>query len=138
MTLEPEGEFGGAGAFSPNGQLFAAPGPDDTIRVWDVFSGAEIGTCAGHKQPVFSVAFSPDGRTLASSSDDSTVRLWNVATQQELLVDRRLGGSLTNILFSPDGSLLIGSGRGTGRPGGMHIYRAPLFTETDAVVHPLR
>jgi WD40 repeat protein len=131
-TIEHEAEFGGAGAFSPDGRLFAAPGQEDTIRLSDVFTGAAIGTFAGHKQPVFSVAFSPNGKTLASSSDDSTVRMWNVATQQELLVDRRLGGSLANLLFSPDGSLLIGSGRRAARPGSLHIYRVPLFSEIAA------
>ena len=133
-TIEPEAEFGGAGAFSPDGRLFAAPGQEDTIGLWNVPTGELIGTFGGHKQPVFSVAFSPDGKTLGSSSDDSTVRIWNVATQQELLVDRRLGGSLTNLLFSPDGSLLIGSGRGAGSPRNLHMYRAPLFSETDAAV----
>ena len=130
-TIEPEAGFGGAGAFSPDGRLFAAPGLEDTIRLWDVVTGAAIGTFAGHKQPVFSVAFSPDGKTLASSSDDSTVRLWNVATQQELLVDRRLGGSLGNLLFSPDGSVLIGSARGAARSGGLHVFRAPLFSDIE-------
>ncbi len=136
-TISPEAEMGGEGVFSPDGHLFAAPGPEDTIRLWDAFSGAEIGTFSGHKQPVLSVAFSPDGRTLASSSADSTVRLWNVATQQELLADRRLGGSQADLFFSPDGSLLIGSGRGPGRPGSLQIYRAPLPSETDAASLPV-
>jgi WD40 repeat protein len=105
------------------------PSSDDTIRLWNVFTGATIGTFAGHKQPVLSVAFSPDGRTLASSGDDSTVRMWNVATQQELLVDRRLGGALSNLLFSPDGRLLLGSKRNAGRAGGLQVYRAPLLGE---------
>ncbi len=121
-TVEREGEFGNVGAFSRDGRFFAYPGPEDTILLWDAYSGKQVGQFAGHKQPVLSIAFSPDGRTLASSSEDSTMRLWNIATQQELLVDRRLGGSLANLLFSPDGSLLIGSGRG--RNGSLQIYRA--------------
>jgi len=95
-----------------------------------VATGKLLGTCTGHKQPVFSVAFSPDSKTLATASDDSTLKLWNVATQQELLSLRRLGGALRGLMFSPDGRLLVGGSSFSASSGGLRFYRAPLLGET--------
>jgi WD40 repeat protein len=50
---------------------------DRTIKLWDVASGREMLTLAGHTRWVRSVAFDHTGQLLASSSDDTTVRLWN-------------------------------------------------------------
>jgi WD40 repeat protein len=112
-------------AFSPDSRILAVTSQDDTIRLWSLATGELLGVCAGHKQPVFSIAFSPDGRTLATASADSTLKLWNVATQQELLTDRRLGGSLVNLLFSPDGRLLVGGSGFWTQSSGIRFYRAP-------------
>ncbi|MDB6035293.1 MAG: pknB 19 [Verrucomicrobiales bacterium] len=112
-------------AFSPDGQLFAIACQDDAIRIWEAASGKMIGTCAGHKQGIFSIAFSPDGRTLATDSDDSTLKLWNVATQQELLTMRRLGVALRALVFSKDGQVLAAGTSGSSPSGGLYFYRAP-------------
>ena len=119
-----------AAAFSPDGRILAVASSDDAIRLLDVATGKLLGTCTGHKQPVFSVAFSPDSKTLATASDDSTLKLWNVATQQELLSLRRLGGALRGLMFSPDGRLLVGSSFSS-LSGGLRFYRAPLLSEID-------
>jgi WD40 repeat protein/uncharacterized caspase-like protein len=56
---------------------------DNTVRIWDVQSGRELKTLAGHELPVGGVAFSADGRTLTSVSGDS-VKVWDVASGKEL------------------------------------------------------
>jgi WD40 repeat protein/serine/threonine protein kinase len=133
--LELETSPGFTAAFSPNGRLLAvAGGPNEVeqaIQLWDVAGGKLLGTCAGHKQLVWSVAFSADGRTLASASDDSTVKLWNVASQQELLSIRRLGGALRGLLFSPDGRLLVGVANRSAEAGGLQIFRARPLSDID-------
>ena len=121
-------------AFSPNGRILAMGCADDTVRLWDAFTGQLLGICAGHKQGISSVAFSPDGRTLASSSDDRTLKLWNVATQQELMTIRHLGGALRRLIFAPDGSLLVGRISAAPAAGGFRFYRAPLLSETDTAI----
>jgi WD40 repeat protein len=93
-------------AFSPDGRTLASGGADARVKLWDVASGRELRTLAGHPYHVNSVAFSPDGRTLASGSDDKTVKLWDVATGRELRTLSGHTGSVTSVGFSPDGRTL--------------------------------
>ena len=123
--------FGQAVTFSADSRSLAAAYEDDSIRIWNVATGRLEGVCTGHKQTIVSLAFAPDGRTLASASDDSTVKLWNVATQQEVLNLRHLGTTLSGLLFSPDGNILLGGSGALGPNGGLRVYRAASFAETD-------
>jgi WD40 repeat protein len=81
-------------AFSPDGRwlvscggtdyvdadLRGPLGHDNTIRVWDVESGAEVACLMGHTGNVNSVAVSSDSRYVLSGSNDRTVRLWSMPT----------------------------------------------------------
>ena len=58
-------------------------------------------------------------------------------------LSRRGPGFLRTLAFSPNGKFFVAARNtpaecGTGRPGGMHIHHAPLFSKTAAVLHPLR
>lgn len=137
IAAPPSGFFDTLSPFSADGRLLALPAEDDAVALWDVVSLEHIGTFAGHKQGIRSIAFSPDGRTLATTSDDSTLKLWNVATQQELLTSRNLGATLTRLVFSPDGRLLVGGSAALGGNGGLRLYRAATFEEINRAL-PVR
>ena len=80
-TLEGHRSFVRSVVFSPDGTKLASTSNDDTLRLWDVETGAAIGSALkGHTSDVNSVVFSPDGSKLASASYDNTVRLWDVET----------------------------------------------------------
>ena len=65
-----------------------APGPsasdDRTVKLWDLTSGQELRTLAGHAYGVNSVVVSADGRLALSGSDDNTVKVWDLTSGQVL------------------------------------------------------
>lgn len=68
-------------AFSPDGARLAAGSPDQTIRVWNVADGREIGAIKA-PSPVAAVAFVLDGKQIVAGGADSIIRSWNVPEGQ--------------------------------------------------------
>ncbi|KZP16022.1 hypothetical protein FIBSPDRAFT_68467 [Athelia psychrophila] len=101
--------------FSPDGQHIASGSYDNTIRIWDVTTGALIaGPFEGHTSPVSSVAFSPDGQHIASGSWDSTIRIWD-ATTGTLIAGPFEGhaGWVKPVALSPDGQRIASGSKDT-------------------------
>jgi len=68
-------------AFSWDGRQIVSGSWDQTIRVWDAQTGAQVGNpLQGHTNSVLSVAFSPDGRHIVSGSWDQTIQVWDAQT----------------------------------------------------------
>ena len=57
---------------------------DNTAKVWDVATGKEVHTLAGHTDAVYSAVFSPDGKLVVTASGDNTAKVWDVATGEEV------------------------------------------------------
>src|SRR5258708_30870167 len=70
-------------ASNPDGRTLASGSLDDTIKLWDLESGALLWS-GWHPAGALSVAFAPDGRTLASGGNDATVRLCDLQSGTHL------------------------------------------------------
>ena len=80
---------------------------DRTVKVWDLTSGQELRTLAGHTDGVSSVAVSADGRLALSGSDDRTVKVWDLTSGQELRTLAGHAGWVKSVAVSADGRLAL-------------------------------
>src|SRR5262249_42377652 len=88
FALEGHSRAVAAAAYCPRGRLLATAGGSsghpypatnpETIRLWDVASGKEVGHFRGPDCDVTSLAFSPDGGRLAAGLSNTTVIVWAV------------------------------------------------------------
>src|SRR5262249_55662045 len=90
-------------ALSPDGSRALSGSDDETIRLWDLQTGQEVGCFRGHEGTVRGLAFSPDGSRALSGGDDHTVRLWDVASRKQLRCFPGHTDRVRGIAFSPDG-----------------------------------
>ncbi|KIK66550.1 hypothetical protein GYMLUDRAFT_239481 [Collybiopsis luxurians FD-317 M1] len=80
-TLEGHMDVVHSVAFSTDGTRIVSGSFDQTVRVWDSATRAQLGwPLEGHEDKITCVAFSSDGSKIVSGSRDCTVRIWDVAT----------------------------------------------------------
>lgn len=116
-------------AFSPDGKRIVSGGgqtdfrnPADSfgeLKLWDVATGKELATFAGHTREVNACVFSPDGTQIVSASSHTTMKLWDATTGKELASfasqSRYAAGSSANACaFSPDGKQIVSGGSNIG------------------------
>ena len=100
-------------SFSPDGMTLASLDgwSDNTVRLWDISTGASTTIFTVGQIGVWSVSFSPDGRTLASGRDNGIVRLWDVATATHTATLTGHTGSVLDVLFGWDGTTVVSVSR---------------------------
>jgi WD40 repeat protein len=92
-------------AFSPDGKQVVSGSADQTVRIWNVETGMQVGEpFQGHTGYVLSVAFSSDGKHVVSASSDKTIRIWNTETGMQVGEPFQGHTCVVNcVAFSPDG-----------------------------------
>ncbi len=92
-------------AFSPDGRSLVTGSWDNTVKLWDIASGALLWSDL-QASNLASVAFAPDGRTLATSGGtDATVDLWDLHTGTRIQT-LTYPHPVSALAWSPDGKLL--------------------------------
>ena len=71
-------------AVTADGQRAVSASDDNTLKVWDLASGAELHTLSGHTDAVNAVAVTADGQRAVSASCDNTLKVWDLASGAEL------------------------------------------------------
>ena len=92
--------------FSHNGRLLASSYSDNTVGLWDPFTGTLLRTLKGHSKLIIKMVFSHDGQLLASASFDNTIRLWDPFTGTLLRMLKGRSGGAAPVVFSHDSQLL--------------------------------
>lgn len=97
-------------AFSEDGSIFAAGGPDGIVTIWDVTTASRLGTIPDNGN-ITSLAFSPDGKMLAVAGDGRII-LWRLNGAGDYQRIRTISdGPITLVAFRPiNQSVLLVSG----------------------------
>src|ERR1043166_3615834 len=91
-------------AYSPNGQILAAGGGSDPIRVWDTATGQQKFIC--NESWINAITFSPRGSVLVTGGAFKTIRLWEAASGKDAGKLDGHAAPIKALALSPDGTLL--------------------------------
>ena len=80
---------------------------DQTAKLWDAVTGAELQSFSQHTGPLYCLAVSADGRTLVTGAQDNTLRVWDLPLSHSMRRVAAPGAAVMDFAFSPDGTMLL-------------------------------
>ena len=98
-------------AISPDGKFLATPGPNLSLKVWEIAWRRLKSSLTAHTNEITCLAFSPDGAVLASGGPAGQVSLWDVATGRLRRATEGHYDAVLALTFSDDGTRLLTVGR---------------------------
>ena len=120
VSLFTESQIGEQGGFlsntPPEALTFSvdasiiATAHENSIYVWDTFTGNAFAMLEEHPDSINAIALSPDGTKLATAGGDWTVHLWEVGTGKYITSLRGHPSAVNAVAFSPDGKILASAG----------------------------
>ncbi len=94
-------------AWSPDGQMIASAGADESVQVWKWDSQiADNKPYTGHNGAVNAVTWSPDGKLIASASDDRTVQIWEASSKNPFFTYQGHSQKVTAVAWAPTGKYI--------------------------------
>jgi len=88
---------------TPDGRRAVSGSSDESLRVWDLESGACVRTLESHSYGIWSVSVTPDGRCAVSGSGDNTVRVWDLENGECLRTLEGHSDRVCSVCVTPDG-----------------------------------
>ena len=105
-------------AWRPDGKLLATCSGDQTVKVWDVDSGASLRTMRGdtyligeYRRPVTSISFVGTTEHLLTSAGDNTVRLHRTSSTRDVRTYKDSPAFMHSAVATSDGRLAIAGGQ---------------------------
>lgn len=99
-------------AFSPDGNLLAAAGGDQRIRLFRHTNGQVVKTLEGHRGLVRSIAIHPNGRFLVSAGFDGSLRSWRFPLGAEIARMESDVKEIFSVAILPGQDIAVSAGSG--------------------------
>ncbi|MEO1431461.1 MAG: protein kinase [Cyanobacteria bacterium J06633_8] len=99
-------------AISPDGKILASSSHDNTIKLWNIFTGKELLTI-NTKYSIYAIALAPDGLTIASGDSKNNIYIWDINSGEKIgILEGHTGrfAGINSLSFSPDGQILASGG----------------------------
>jgi hypothetical protein len=96
-------------AISADGSIIVSASSDNSLKVWDARSGAELRSLAGHTSAVRGCAISADGSIIVSASSDNSLKAWD-ARSGKCLATLHVDGRLFGCALQREGERIVAAG----------------------------
>ncbi len=103
--------------FAPHAPLAITASDDNTAKLWNTETGAEISTLSGHRSRVIDADFSRDGSRILTASVDGAIGLWRLQENgvshqvEQIAVLRGHERDIVSAQFSADGAWIISASK---------------------------